>query len=211
MNPIISWEKYSACFQVWKTKKRKVCWRRRWHLRRIYIASTAKPGRRKVTGAQWRFGGSAPCINHPPGRATKTGIICGHMPWTDEPFMCKSKGTDVPIMRKIVTYHGKLWESSKWPRLEVRRRGGNVDSLSFLWRETDTETETLALVCYHRGSLMIHQCIFKEQRCSFGFEATWWNKNGFPQLDRLFQSHVFGTLSLSFFFLKPVSVEKLSF
>lgn len=57
-----------------------VRWRRRWRLRRIYIPSGAKPGRRETTEARWRFGGSAPRINHPPGRATKTGIGCGTAP-----------------------------------------------------------------------------------------------------------------------------------
>ena len=75
-----------------KEKGRKslfVCRRQQWRLRRIYIPSGAKPGRRKTTEARWHSGGSAPRINHPPGRATKTGIGCGTVPPADKPFMRK--------------------------------------------------------------------------------------------------------------------------
>lgn len=48
-----------------------------------------QPGRGEMTEAWWRFGGSVPCINHPPGRATKTGIGCGTVPPADQPFVWK--------------------------------------------------------------------------------------------------------------------------
>lgn len=63
------------------------CWQ--WHLRRIYVPSGSKPGREEMKEGRWHFGVSAPCINHPPGRATKTGPGRGTVPPAGKPFVRK--------------------------------------------------------------------------------------------------------------------------